>query len=85
MAQGAPKRHDTRDIEIAGLDAIIGRSSVRLVEWIDHALDVRGVDPRSHYAERFWLPILGPTTRTKGPTRTRVVVDYDTFLRHAMS
>jgi hypothetical protein len=45
-----------------GLDAIVGRASMRLVEWSDQARALRGVDPRSFYAERFWLPILGPST-----------------------
>lgn len=62
MVHRMPKQHDTPGIETAGLDAIVGHPSVRLIEWIDHALEVRGVDPRSHYAERFWLPILGPST-----------------------
>jgi hypothetical protein len=44
------------------LDAIVGRTSVHLIEWIDHTLELRGVDPRSNYAERFWLPTLGPPT-----------------------
>ncbi len=35
---------------------------MRLVEWSDHARAIRGVDPRSFYSERFWLPILGPST-----------------------
>jgi hypothetical protein len=47
---------------ITGIEAIVGRSSVRLIEWNDRAAAVRGVDSRSLYAERFWLPILGPST-----------------------
>lgn len=45
-----------------GLDAIVGLACIRLVEWHDRAVDVRGVDSRSPYSERFWLPILGPST-----------------------
>src|SRR5579872_2413334 len=30
--------------------------------WADPLIDRLGHDPRSHYAERFWLPVLGPST-----------------------
>jgi len=30
--------------------------------WIDEVIDTLGFDPRSSYVERFWLPILGPST-----------------------
>lgn len=30
--------------------------------WWDPTLAVRGHDPRSPYAERFWLPVVGPST-----------------------
>lgn len=30
--------------------------------WLDPLIDRLGHDPRSHYAERFWLPVLGPST-----------------------
>lgn len=30
--------------------------------WPDPVLDVEGFDARSEYVERFWLPILGPTS-----------------------
>ncbi len=30
--------------------------------WVDEVIDAVGVDPRSAYVERFWLPILGPST-----------------------
>jgi hypothetical protein len=29
--------------------------------WPDQVLDVNGLDPRSFYVERFWLPVLGPS------------------------
>jgi len=32
------------------------------VPWSDPFLDREGHDPRSPYAERFWLPTLGPST-----------------------
>ena len=30
--------------------------------WWDPSLAVAGFDPRSAYAERFWLPVVGPST-----------------------
>jgi hypothetical protein len=30
--------------------------------WWDPSIAVSGFDPRSEYAERFWLPIVGPST-----------------------
>src|SRR5580700_3965447 len=30
--------------------------------WVDEVIDTLGFDPRSAYVERFWLPILGPST-----------------------
>lgn len=35
---------------------------VLLVPWPDAAVERVGHDPRAPYVERFWLPILGPTT-----------------------
>lgn len=32
-----------------------------IVPWHDDVVDQLGFDPRSPYAERFWLPVLGPT------------------------
>ena len=34
---------------------------IRITPWIDPVLDLLGHDPRSWYAETFWLPTLGPT------------------------
>lgn len=34
---------------------------LHVVAWDDPSAEVEGVDPRSAYAERFWLPLLGPT------------------------
>ena len=39
-----------------------GAASMSLVAWPDPFLDRDGHDPRSPYAERFWLPTLGPST-----------------------
>lgn len=33
----------------------------RIVAWDDPMVDERGHDPRSAYAERYWLPVVGPT------------------------
>jgi hypothetical protein len=37
-------------------------TSVHVVAWPDPTLDSSGHDPRSFYVERFWLPLLGPTS-----------------------
>ena len=36
--------------------------TLAVVSWDDPVLERRGHDPRSEYVERFWLPILGPST-----------------------
>lgn len=33
-----------------------------VVAWRDPVVDALGFDPRSTYVERFWLPLLGPTS-----------------------
>lgn len=33
-----------------------------VVPWVDPVCDQLGLDPRSAYVERFWLPLLGPTS-----------------------
>jgi len=33
-----------------------------VVPWADPVCDQLGIDPRSAYVERFWLPLLGPTS-----------------------
>lgn len=38
-----------------------GHPGVRVVAWVDDLVDAAGLDPRSSYVERFWLPVLGPT------------------------
>lgn len=37
------------------------QAELMFVRWVDPVLDELGYDPRSAYAERFWLPVLGPT------------------------
>jgi hypothetical protein len=37
-------------------------TTVTVVPWPDSVIDQLGFDPRSTYAERFWLPTLGPTS-----------------------
>ncbi|MDW3178185.1 MAG: hypothetical protein R8J94_12410 [Acidimicrobiia bacterium] len=39
-----------------------GRTTALIIPLADAELDDAGFDPRSHYAETFWLPILGPST-----------------------
>ena len=36
-------------------------TEIRVTPWLDPVLDLLGHDPRSWYAETFWLPTLGPT------------------------
>jgi hypothetical protein len=35
---------------------------LRVEPWIDAVIDERGYDPRSDYAEWFWLSVVGPST-----------------------
>lgn len=44
------------------LDLSLPTDSLRITAWDDPVVDQVGHDPRSGYAERFWLPILGPST-----------------------
>lgn len=37
-------------------------TTVRIRAWPDPVIDTIGHDPRSLYAEKFWLPTLGPTS-----------------------
>jgi hypothetical protein len=34
---------------------------ITIVPWTDPVIDTIGYDPRTRYAETFWLPVLGPT------------------------
>ena len=47
-------------IELAPGEAVPRR--LRVEPWDDPVVDHLGHDPRSAYVERFWLPILGPST-----------------------
>src|SRR5580704_11419549 len=42
--------------------ALFDAPSLPLRPWVDEVIDTLGFDPRSSYVERFWLPILGPST-----------------------
>jgi hypothetical protein len=37
-------------------------TTLTIVPWVDPIVDTIGHDPRSRYAETFWLPALGPTS-----------------------
>lgn len=41
---------------------LTGRTDAYILPWADPSVDGVGHDPRSQYAETFWLPILGPST-----------------------
>ena len=36
--------------------------SLTIESWQDPVIDELGHDPRSAYVEKFWLPVLGPST-----------------------
>lgn len=44
------------------LDLSLPTDALTIVPWPDAVVDLLGHDPRSTYVERFWLPILGPST-----------------------
>lgn len=46
-----------------------------VVPWNDPVCDELGMDPRSAYVERFWLPLLGPTSTW---LLRRFAVEFDT-------
>ena len=56
IARGVVSGGDTRGV-VSGGDA----RGVRVVTWHDELVESIGVDPRSAYAEQFWLPVLGPS------------------------
>ena len=37
-----------------------------VVGWSDQVVDALGQDPRSEYAEIFWLPVIGPSCTLAG-------------------
>lgn len=47
---------------LPSLDLTFPTDSLRVVAWPDPVIDELGHDPRSTYAETFWLPIIGPST-----------------------
>lgn len=46
----------------SSLDLSLPTDTLTVTAWTDPVVDMLGHDPRSTYAERFWLPILGPST-----------------------
>jgi hypothetical protein len=56
-----------------GRSSAEGRPCLRVEPRHDPVIDEVGYDPRSDYVEKFWLPVLGPTTITHvqyGPKRS---------------
>lgn len=47
---------------LAQLEQVSQLGRVEVVPWRDPVLDHLGHDPRSEYVERYWLPVLGPST-----------------------
>jgi hypothetical protein len=50
------------DRDLSTLEEIRSSGTLLVVPWHDAAVDALGHDPRSYYVERFWLPVLGPST-----------------------
>ena len=58
-----PGRPNTRGGNMAqALEGISIDKRLGLEVWHDPVVDALGHDPRSRYVERFWLPVLGPST-----------------------
>jgi hypothetical protein len=50
------------DGDVSTLEEIRSSGTLLVVPWHDEVIDALGHDPRSYYVERFWLPVLGPST-----------------------
>lgn len=57
-----PPARPTPSSSSAGPDQPSGLTSLDIHRWNDPLIDRLGHDPRSRYAERYWLGILGPST-----------------------
>lgn len=44
------------------VDWLVGHDRIRVVPLVDEVIDALGHDPRSAYAETYWLAILGPSS-----------------------
>jgi hypothetical protein len=56
------KMHDMTSLAVLDPgDAAPSPRQLRIRPWEDPVLDRQGHDPRSAYAETFWLPLLGPS------------------------
>jgi hypothetical protein len=44
-----------------GTSGPVAARTMRVVPWPDPVVEALGFDPRSLYAEHFWLPVIGPT------------------------
>ncbi len=58
----ASQRRRARQAEAGKVQDLALADVVHVVPWHDPALDEPGYDARSWYVERFWLPVLGPST-----------------------
>lgn len=61
VQDGTGRRREGHPDHPAG-SATAGPTHLTVRPWWDPALAVNGYDPRSPYAERFWLPVVGPST-----------------------
>lgn len=53
---------EDQTVSLPPLDLTLPTDSIRVVTWPDPVVDRLGHDPRSAYAEAFWLPVVGPST-----------------------
>lgn len=51
-----------QDAATAGADQPAQVSRLTVLPWPDPVIDLLGVDPRSDYVERYWLPLVGPAS-----------------------
>jgi hypothetical protein len=49
-------------VPLPALDLTLPTDTIRVTPWPDPVVDQVGHDPRSSYAETFWLPVVGPST-----------------------
>ena len=62
LPTAAPVPRPTAPGDDLGSDTAAPAAMLRIEAWFDPVIDEVGHDPRSSYAETYWLPILGPST-----------------------
>lgn len=69
-----PRPNDPGPTEPSPTDHL-GDTTLEVRPWIDPVIDDLGHDPRSHYVERYWLGVLGPSTTL---LLRRIAMGFDT-------